>query len=112
MGDFTGYLYHSKRTSAGVVQARGLVNNATNNGDGWAFRLQPNGSWTAKWIVGDHGVSGSRYFWIEAGKPVDMQPIADGFMVSTRIGNKGTLTFRSFSVIVLGTTGCASYADK
>ena len=86
------YLYHSRSTSAGAVQARGLVNNATANTDQWAFRLHSNGSLPANWIVGDHGISGSRYFWVPTGKSVEIRPTAGGFTVSTRTGNHGTLT--------------------
>ena len=91
--DFTGYLFHSKTAGGGAVQARGLVNNATGNSDQWAFRLGADtGTGTANWIIGDHGLSGSRHFWTNGSRPVEIRPLDSGFTFSTKVGINSDVT--------------------
>ena len=97
--DFTGYLFHSKTCGVGAVQARGLVNNATGNSDTWAFRINAeDGTGTANWIIGDHGLSGSRHFWINGSRPVEIRPFNSGFTISANVGNNADITFNTTGV--------------
>ena len=97
--DFTGYLFHSKTCGVGAVQARGLVNNATGNSDTWAFRINAeDGTGTANWIIGDHGLSGSRHFWINGSRPVEIRPFDSGFTISANVGNNADITFNTTGV--------------
>ena len=91
--DFTGYVFQCLSCGGGVVQARGLVNNATSNSDQWAFRLNAEPEGKVYWIIGDHGLSGSRYFWMNGSQEVEIQPLTSGFDISTKFGNWGSLTF-------------------
>ena len=93
--DFTGYLYHSKIGGSGAVQARGLVNNATGNSDQWAFRINSDGEGKVYWTVGDHGLSGSRYFWNNGDRPVEICPIDCEFTISTKVGINSDITFNT-----------------
>jgi hypothetical protein len=95
--DFTGYLFHSKIGGSGAVQARGLVNNATGNSDQWAFRINSDGEGKVYWTIGDHGLSGSRYFWTNGSRPVEIRPLDSGFTISTKVG--------IYSDVTLDTTG-------
>ena len=90
--DFTGYLYHSKIGGGGAVQARGLVNNATGNSDQWAFRINSDGEGKVYWTIGDHGLSGSRYFWTNGSRPVEIRPLDSGFTISTKVGINSDVT--------------------
>ena len=96
LSDFTGYIFHSKTSGGGVVQARGLVNNATSNSDNWAFRLNAEDApGTAYWTIGDHGLSGSRFFWTNGDHPVEVRPLNSGFTISTRMGLNSEVTFNT-----------------
>ncbi len=91
--DFTGYLFHSKIGGSGAVQARGLVNNATGNSDQWAFRINSEAEGEkAYWTIGDHGLSGSRYFWTNGSHPVEIRPLDSGFTFSTKVGINSDVT--------------------
>ena len=91
--DFTGYLFHSKIGGGGAVQARGLVNNATGNSDQWAFRINSEAEGEkAYWTIGDHGLSGSRYFWTNGSHPVEIRPLDSGFTFSTKVGINSDVT--------------------
>ena len=83
--DFTGLLYQCRSCGGGAVQARGVVNNSTGNSDTWAFRLGGYTAGTAYWIVGDHGLSGSRNFWTYKvnGTYINIQPLDADFTIST-----------------------------
>ena len=93
--DFTGYLFHSKIGGGGAVQARGLVNNATGNSDQWAFRINSDGEGKVYWTIGDHGLSGSRYFWTNGSRPVEIRPLDSGFTISTKVGINSDVTFNT-----------------
>ena len=93
--DFTGYLFHSKIGGSGAVQARGLVNNATGNSDQWAFRINSDGEGKVYWTIGDHGLSGSRYFWTNGSRPVEIRPLDSGFTISTKVGINSDVTFNT-----------------
>ena len=94
--DLTGYVFHSKVVGEGAVQARGLVNNATSNADLWAFRLGSSAAGKVYWIIGDHGIGGSRNYWILGGTHPEIQPLDADFTISTKIGNgEGELTFNT-----------------
>ena len=78
------------------MQARGLVNNATGNSDTWAFRINAkDGTGTANWIIGDHGLSGSRHFWTNGSRPVEIRPFDSGFTISANVGNNADITFNT-----------------
>ena len=89
--DFTGsnLIYPCKDGLGGSIQALGLVNNAAFNNDPYAFRLLPDSSGEVKWIIGEKGISGSKYFWVEdknAKKRVaEIQPLNSDFIISTEI---------------------------
>ena len=93
--DFTGYVFHSKTPGGGAVQARGLVNNATTNSDQWAFRINSDGEGKVYWTIGDHGLSGSRYFWTNGSRPVEIRPLDSGFTISTEVGINSDVTFNT-----------------
>ncbi len=83
--DFTGLLYQCRSCGGGAVQAQGVVNNSTGNSDTWAFRLGGYTAGTAYWIIGDHGLSGSRNFWTYKvnGTYINIQPLDADFTIST-----------------------------
>ena len=85
--DFTGLLYQCRSCGGGAVQARGVVNNSTGNSDTWAFRLGGYTAGTAYWIIGDHGLSGSRNFWTYKvnGTFINIQPLDTDFTISTAV---------------------------
>lgn len=85
--DFTGLLYQCRSCGGGAVQARGVVNNSTGNSDQWAFRLGGYTAGTAYWIIGDHGLSGSRNFWTYKvnGTFINIQPLDTDFTISTAV---------------------------
>ena len=94
--DFTGLLYQCRSCGGGAVQARGVVNNSTGNSDTWAFRLGGYTAGTAYWIVGDHGLSGSRNFWTYKvnGTYINIRPLDSDFAISTSMSTyNATLTF-------------------
>ena len=94
--EMTGYVFHSRVAGEGAVQARGLVNNATGNTDLWAFRLCGGAAGKANWIIGDHGIGGSRNFWINGGRHPEIQPLDADFTISTKIGSGGdAITFNT-----------------
>ena len=94
--EMTGYVFHSRVVGEGAVQARGLVNNATGNSDLWAFRLCGDSAAKAYWIIGDHGIGGSRNFWINGGRHPEIQPLDADFTISTKIGSGGdAITFNT-----------------
>ena len=87
MSDFTGYLFHSKTAGAGAVQARGVANNATSNSDAWAFRLSADsGTDTANWIIGDHGLFGSKGLWTNGDRPIALRPLDSNFTITAKVG--------------------------
>ena len=46
-------------------------------------------------IYGDHGLSGSRHFWTNGSRPVEMRPFDSGFTISTKVGINSDVTFNT-----------------
>lgn len=94
--DFTGYLFHSKTAGGGTVQARGVANNATSNSDAWAFRLGADtGTGTANWIIGDHGLFGSKGLWTNGDRPIALRPLGSDFSITASVGIYGGCEFNT-----------------
>lgn len=96
--DFLGYIYQCPSAAGGAVQARGVINNATSNSDSWAFRLNAQNAGTAFWIVGDHGFGGSRNFWTNGSRDVEIQPLDSDFDISSRVGDCSAIMFNTTGV--------------
>ena len=94
--DFTGYLFHSKTAGAGAVQARGVANNATSNTDPWAFRLSAgDGTDPANWIIGDHGLFGTKGLWTNGSRPISLRPLDANFTITASVGIYGDCEFNT-----------------
>ena len=86
--------------SDGVIVSTGLVANEGGN-DHWVFRLSRDAADTSNWIVGTNGLSGTRYFWLNAytNPRASIQPFDTDFDIATTIG------VRDGATLTLNTTG-------
>ena len=91
-----GEIFHSVTPGAGAVQANGLKANQSTS-DEWIFRLGPPADGTANWIVGAEGLSGSKYFYVNAiaSRKAAIQPLDSDFSITTGFGNRSTLTLNT-----------------
>ena len=98
----TGNLYAHHGTALGWVSAKGLVNNAA--GDNFVF-VQFTGDYSANWLIGEDGISGTRRFVAghSNGGTATIKATAD-FSVSADIVQSHNLTLEpNGHVITLGT---------
>ncbi len=90
----------------GVAVVKGLVSN--NSGTPWTFRLnRSNSGDTARWVIGEEGLSGSRGFWMYAASSSSsaiIQPNANDVVIADWIG------VREGPSLTINTTGWADNA--
>lgn len=86
--------------SDGAIVSTGLVANEGGS-DHWIFRLARDAADTSNWIVGTNGLSGTRYFWLNAmtSPRASIQPLDADFDITTIIG------VRDGARLTLNTTG-------
>ena len=72
----------------GVAVVKGLVSN--NSGTPWTFRLnRSNSGDTARWVIGEEGLSGGRGFWMYANNTSSsaiIQPYTNDFTIADWVG--------------------------
>ncbi len=95
-------------SNAGVIFAKGLVNNINNNGDYFGLARQANNA-LAKWVIGEDGLSGTKRFYVgNSSGATAMITAATNFTISAGIVQYRNLTLDTAGYeITLGTNTLA-----